>query len=131
MLDALSGAHPINAIGQAVEGAQLPDLQRAVWSVHVEATLRDYIVRLTHASRSHPDLALGASPRATFALFRAAQAYAALHGREYVIPDDIKALATPVLRHRLLLRPESALRGRTPAMVLESLLAETLLDLDS
>lgn len=129
MLDALVGAHPITTLEQAVDGTQLPELQRAVWTVHVEASLREYIVRLANASRSHPDLALGASPRATFALFRAAQALAALQNRDYVTPDDIKRLATPVLRHRLLVRPESALRGRSAAAVLGGMLAETNLEL--
>jgi MoxR-like ATPase len=129
MLRALQGAHPITAIEQVVEGARLPELQAAIWGVHVEDSLRDYMIRLANATRQHPDLALGVSPRATFALFRAAQAFAALAGRDYAIPDDIKTLAQPVWRHRLLLRPESALRGRTAAAILDAVLAETSLDL--
>ncbi|MBK9715200.1 MAG: MoxR family ATPase [Kouleothrix sp.] len=129
MLRALEGAHPIGAIGQVVDGGRLSELQQLIWAIHVEDSLRDYLIRLAHATRRHPDLALGASPRATFALFRAAQAYAALAGRDYAIPDDVKALVQPVWRHRLLLRPESALRGRTASSVLESVLAETTLDL--
>jgi MoxR-like ATPase len=82
-------------------------------------------VRLASATRQQPDLMMGVSPRATHAIFRAAQALAALSGRDYVMPDDIKRLAPFVWRHRLLLRPESALRGRTTAMVLDALLAET------
>jgi MoxR-like ATPase len=130
MLRALEGAHPIGSIGQVVEGERLPELQQAVWGVHVDDSLRDYLIRLAGATRSHPDLALGASPRATLALFRAAQATAALAGRDYVIPDDIKGLAGPIWRHRLLLRPESALRGRTTAAILESVLAETTLEIE-
>jgi MoxR-like ATPase len=129
MLQALVGVHPIETIGQVVAGAQLPDLQAAIWAVHIEDSLRDYIIRLANATRHHPDLALGASPRATFALFRASQALAALSGRDFVLPDDIKALAQPTWRHRLLLRPESALRGRTAATILDSILSETMLDL--
>jgi MoxR-like ATPase len=129
MLRTLEGAHPIGTIEQVVDGAQLPALQQAIWGIHVEDRLRDYIIRLVSATRSHADLALGASPRATFALFRAAQAHAALHGREYVIPDDIKTLASPVWRHRLLLRPESALRGRSAGAILDAVLAEVTLDL--
>jgi MoxR-like ATPase len=131
MLHTLAGAHPIGTIEQVVDGAQLPALQQAIWGIHVEDRLRDYIIRLAGATRSHADLALGASPRATFAVFRAAQAHAALHGREYVIPDDIKALAAPVLRHRLLLRPESALRGRTADSILDAVLANTLLEIEN
>jgi MoxR-like ATPase len=129
MLQALAGAHPITAIEQVVEGTQLTELQEAIWGIHVEDSLREYIIRLASATRAHPDLALGVSPRATFALFRATQAHAALSGRDYVIPDDVKVLAQPVWRHRLLMRPESALRGRTGGAVLDSVLAETTLDL--
>ena len=130
MLDALAGAHPIDALGPVAEGAQLPELQRAVWGVHVAEPLRDYLVRLVGALRAHPDLALGASPRATLALFRASQAAAALAGRDYAIPDDLKRLATPVLRHRLLLRPESALRGRTAVGVLGGVLGEVAIPVE-
>jgi MoxR-like ATPase len=129
MLQALAGAHPIDTIGQVVDGARLPELQEAVWGVHMEESLRDYLIRLANATRRQPDLSLGASPRATFALFRASQALAALAGRDYVLPDDIKTLVWPVWRHRMLVRPESALRGRTATAILEGILAETLLDL--
>lgn len=130
LLTALQGAHPIEGLGAAVDGARLPELQRAVWEVHVAPALRDYLVRLANALRAHPDLALGASPRATLALFRASQAAAAIAGRDYVIPDDVKGLAAPVLRHRLLLRPESALRGRTAAGVLQAVLGEVELPVE-
>ena len=129
MLRVLEGAHPIDTIQQVVDGARLPDLQQVIWSVHVADSLREYIIGLANTTRRHPDLALGASPRATFALFRAAQAAAALAGRDYVLPDDIKALVQPIWRHRLLVRPESALRGRTTAAILAGILAETTLDL--
>ncbi|NTU77825.1 MAG: MoxR family ATPase [Chloroflexales bacterium] len=124
MLRALEGAHPIEALGPVADGARLPELQRALSGVHVAEPLRDYLVRLVNALRAHPDLALGASPRATLALFRAGQAVAALAGRDYVIPDDLKGLAGPVLRHRLLVHPESTLRGRTAAAILKSVLGE-------
>jgi MoxR-like ATPase len=129
MLRVLEGAHPIGALGQVVAGARLPELQATIWGIHVEDSLRDYMIRLANATRNHPDLTLGASPRATLALFRASQALAALAGRDYVLPDDVKSLAGPVWRHRLLLRPESALRGRSAATVLGNVLAETTLDL--
>ncbi len=125
MLEVLRGAHPIGALGPVADGGALPALQRQIWQVHVEPGLRAYLVDLAGATRRHPDLALGASPRATFALFRAAQARAALHGRAYAIPDDIKQLAGPVWRHRLLLRPESALRGRSAAAILQEVLETT------
>lgn len=131
MLQALSGAHPIDTLETAVDGQVLLELQRAIWAVHLDDTLRDYIIRLANATRAHPDLALGASPRATLALFRATQAFAALQGRDFALPDDVKRLIGPVWRHRLLVRPESALRGRTAASLLDAIVAETDLGVDS
>jgi MoxR-like ATPase len=124
MLKALEGEHPINHIQPIVDGNSLLELQRIVWGIHVSEALRGYLVRLAEASRQHPDLALGASPRATHALFRASQAYAALQGNEYVVPDDVKKLLPAVWRHRFVVRPESALRGRTSSAIIEALLAE-------
>ncbi len=130
MLHTLEGVHPITSIAAVVEGQRLTELQRLVWSVHVADSLRAYLVQLANATRRHPDLVLGVSPRATFALFRAAQAYAALQSRDYVLPDDLKLLAVPVLRHRLLLRAESTLRGRTAATVLDAVLADVELKVE-
>jgi MoxR-like ATPase len=79
------------------------------------------------ATRTHPDLALGASPRGTLALSKAAQALAAIRGRDVVLPDDVKALAVPVLEHRLIVAPESSLRGRTAAWVMSDILRQTAL----
>ena len=109
----------------------LAALQRRVWDIHVDVTLQDYIVRLVGATRTHPDLALGGSPRASLALFKTAQALAALRGRDYVIPDDIKYLAPVTIPHRLIVQPESQLRGKTAAMILGDILANTPLDIDS
>ncbi|MGI5917506.1 MAG: AAA family ATPase [Anaerolineae bacterium] len=121
--------HPIESIGQVMEGERLLDLQPLVWDVTVDETVRAYIVRLVHATRSHHDLALGASPRGSLALYKASQALAAVRGRDYVLPDDVKYLAPYVLGHRLIVRSESALRGRDITAVLQSLLDETRLDL--
>jgi MoxR-like ATPase len=125
----LQREHPILSIAQVVDGARLLELQRVVWEVHVDDTVRDYIVRLIHATRDHADLALGASPRGSLALFKTAQARAALHGRDFVVPDDVKALALPTLAHRLIVRPESALRGYSADRVLNHLLQITPLDI--
>lgn len=111
MLLNLGGAHPIDSLGAVVDGRTLPSLARQVWQIHIDDTVREYIVALTFGTRRHPDLILGASPRGSHALYRAAQAYAALQGRDYVLPDDVKRLANPILAHRCLLHPESALRG--------------------
>lgn len=105
-------------------------MQKKVWEVHVDVSLQQYIVRLLSATRSHPDLALGGSPRASLALFRASQALAAIRSRDHVIPDDIKFLVPYILTHRVILRPESELRGRTAATVLAEVTANTPLDLE-
>jgi MoxR-like ATPase len=125
----LQRVHPISSIGQVVDGSQLPELRRVVWEVHVDHTVRDYIVRLTQATRNHADLALGASPRGSLSLFKTAQALAVLRGRGFVLPDDVKALAIPTLVHRLIVRPESALRGYSADRILNSLLQATPLEL--
>ena len=129
MLVNLQRQHPIETLEQVVDGSRLPELQRQVWEVHLDDTVRDYIVRLVHATREYPDLALGASPRGSLALFKSAQALAALRGRDYVLPDDVKTLIRPTLAHRLIVRPESALRGRSPDQVLDSVIETVPLDL--
>jgi len=129
MLLNLQRVHPIETIGQIVDGSRLPHLQRRVWEVHIDDTVRNYIVRLVQGTRTHPDLALGASPRGSIALFKSAQAWAALRGRSFVLPDDVKALAVTALAHRLIIRPESALRNRTTEQVMEELLERVELDI--
>ncbi len=130
MLLRLQRQHPIEEIEPVFPGEQLPGLGRLAWEVHVDDTVRDYIVRLVQATRGHPDLLLGASPRGGLALFKMAQAWAALHGRDYVLPDDIKRLAPLTLAHRCLVHPESALRGRHAAAIVAELLEQVPLDLD-
>ena len=125
----LQREHPIAMVERVVDGSHLLDLQRLVWEVHVDDTVRDYIVRLVHATRTQGDLALGASPRGSLALFKSAQALAALLDRDFVLPDDVKRLARPALAHRLIVRPESALRGYTAERVLGDILQATPLDI--
>ncbi len=96
-----------------MSAAELVGLRRAVAAVHVEPTVRDYITRIVRATREEPTLALGASPRASVALFLASRAEAFLSGRDFVTPDDVKALALPVLRHRVMLTPEAEVEGQT------------------
>ena len=86
-------------------------MQAAVREVYVDPTVAEYIVRLVSATRTHPDVYLGASPRGSIALYRAGQALAALLGRDYVIPDDVKALAEPALAHRLIIKTAASIRG--------------------
>ena len=125
MLRSISGRHPIESLQPVVSGESVSVLQRNVDAIHVSDAVLSYILRLAVATRQHFDITLGASPRASLALYRASQAAAALAGREFVLPDDVKRLAEPVLRHRLLLKSESALRGRTPAAVLREILLST------
>lgn len=129
MLVNLGGRHPIEALERTIDGMTLPQLAEAVWTVHVDDSLRNYIVTLIQATRHHPDLALGASPRGTLGLYRAAQARAAIRGRNYVLPDDIQALAPLVLPHRCIVRPESLLRGRTAEAIIAEVIEKTALDL--
>ncbi len=134
--------HPITALqpvdfGAGVDGkgerrdgvAELLGHQQMVWDVHVDESLQDYIIRLVGATREHSELALGGSPRAVLALFKTAQALAAVRGRDHVIPDDIKLLAPATLAHRLLARPESELRGRTTGRILADILENTPLEI--
>ena len=121
--------HPIESLQPVSDGAQILPLAGLVWDVHVDDTVRDYIVRLVQATRQHPDLMLGASPRGSLALFKTSQALAALRQRAYVLPDDVKLLAPLALAHRCIVRPESALRGRTAALIVQEILAETPLDI--
>jgi MoxR-like ATPase len=99
-------------------------LQQEVRAVRVEESVREYIVRLVRATREHPAVHLGVSPRGTLALYRTAQALAALRGRPYVIPDDVKALAPHVLTHRILINPQTRLRGRTPEEIVQEIVGQ-------
>lgn len=118
-------AHPIETLQQAVDGNDLPRLQQQIRQVHVEESVRRYILNLVHATRDHPALALGASPRGSLALFHTSQAQAVLSGRDFVIPDDVKRVAVACLAHRMVIEPESALSGETTAGVLQELLKQT------
>ena len=129
MLRNLGGRHPIESLQAQIVGTTIPALSEQIWGVHVDESLRSYIVRLIMATRNHAELALGASPRGTLALFRSAQARAAIHGRDYVTPDDIQTLAPLVLPHRCMIKPESALRGRSAEKVVGEVIEQTVLDL--
>jgi MoxR-like ATPase len=121
--------HPITKIGKVIDGHELLSLQKQIWDVNVDDTLQDYIVGLAESTRNHTDLSLGVSPRGTLALLKTAQALAAIRGRDYVLPEDIKTLVPLTLAHRLILKPEAELRGRTALTILEDVLEKTPLDL--
>ena len=115
-------AHPIDSLQQTVDGSQLPALQHQVRQVHVVESVRHYILNIIQATRDHASLALGASPRGSLALYHTAQARAALQGRDYVIPDDVKYVAVACLAHRMMMNPENALSGETTQDVISELL---------
>ena len=129
MLISLGHRHPIETLEAVVDGHKLPDLAEQIWNVTVADSIRDYIVGLVQATRSHSDLALGASPRGSLALYRGAQARAALRGRDYTLPDDVQALAPLALPHRCIVRSDAALRGRTADQIITELLEQTALNL--
>ena len=111
ILDEQKRAHPLDAIESVASVEELTAMQAAVREIYVDPAIADYIVRLVSATRNHPDIYLGASPRGSLALYRASQALAALMGRDFVIPDDVKALAEPTLAHRLILKTAASIRG--------------------
>lgn len=116
--------HPIDRVAPVTDAATVVQMQQLVREIFVHEKVRDYIVRLVHRTRDSAHLTLGGSPRASIMLFRASQALAAVQGRSYVIPDDVKALVVPVLEHRLILNPESRLRRVTTSSVLSDILRE-------
>jgi len=124
MLEMLKTVHPLTKIKPVVTVEQLLACQRAVRTVHVDKKILAYITQIVHATRQHEDLSLGGSPRASIALFRASQAVAAIRGRNYVEPDDVKLILAPVLEHRLILRPESRLRNVQVSEVLVEIMDE-------
>ena len=124
MLDMLERSHPLDKLEPVVSAAELVACQRAVREVHVDEKVRRYLMQIVHETRTHDELSLGASPRASLALFRTGQAMAAILGRNFVLPDDVKRVAPSVLMHRMIVRPESRLRKVTAAAIVEEILGE-------
>ncbi|MGI6609579.1 MAG: AAA family ATPase [Limnochordia bacterium] len=118
----LQRRHPISDLQQVVSNEELLDAQKTTREVFVEESVREYIVSLVRATREHADVALGASPRGSLALYQTAQATAAIQGRDYVLPDDVKSMAVSVLAHRLIIKPESQLRGRSGQGIISDIL---------
>jgi MoxR-like ATPase len=108
---------PLDTLEPVIDADALLRLQEQVRIVLVEDSVREYVVDVVRATRSHDAVELGVSPRGTLALYRTAQALAALRGRTFVIPDDVKYLAPPVLTHRIIISPQTRLRGRRPEEV--------------
>jgi MoxR-like ATPase len=115
-------AHPVDTLGQVVTVDELLAAQKAVRAVYVDGLIKTYIVELVGRTRKHPDVYLGASPRGSLAVFRTAQARAALLGRDYVIPDDVKALAEAALAHRIIVGPAARIKDVTARSVVQEIL---------
>ncbi len=112
---------PLPELGAVVSPDEIIEAQQQRRQVLVEDSLRNYIVRIARATRKHAEIELGASPRATLALYQSSQAWAAIQGREYVLPDDVKFMAPHVLTHRMMISPQAQLRGRKPEDLVSSI----------
>ncbi|PJF34649.1 MAG: AAA family ATPase [Candidatus Thermofonsia Clade 1 bacterium] len=122
MLDAQQLRHPLTTIGQVLSAEELLNMQKLVRNVSVSEEVKRYIIEIVTATRHHPDIYLGASPRGALALYRTAQARAAIAGRDHVIPDDVKALAEATLAHRIIVGPTARLREVTSRAIIQNLL---------
>jgi len=125
MLSAQQYDHPINTMSQVITVDELVTAQRAIREVYVAEEVKQYIVDLVTATRQHPDVYLGSSPRGSIALFRTVQARAAMAGRDYVIPDDVKALAEVTLAHRIIVGPEARVNKVSPRTIVNDVLLST------
>ena len=128
ILDEQKRSHPLEELEVVCSVDELRGMQNAVRDIYVDSTVAEYIVRLVNGTRNHPDVYLGASPRGSIALYRAGQALAGLLGRDYVIPDDIKALAEPALAHRLIIKTSASIHDVQSANVVRELLDGTPID---
>jgi MoxR-like ATPase len=128
ILDEQKRVHPLDELAEVCSVHELRELQAAIREIYVDPSVSEYIVRLVNATRTHADVYLGASPRGSIALYRAGQARAALLGRDYVIPDDVKALATPALAHRLIIKTSSSIREVDSETVVRELLESVPVD---
>jgi MoxR-like ATPase len=124
MLDMLRQKHPVDLLKAVVSADELRSCQLAVREVHIDPKIVQYILQIVHDTREHEDLALGGSPRASIALYRTSQAMAAIRGRNYVLPDDVKRVVIPVMTHRMILRPESRLRRVSASAIVQEIVAE-------
>jgi MoxR-like ATPase len=122
ILDSQQYVHPVETLEQVIVIQELLAAQENVKEVYVDSLIKEYIVSMVNATRNHPDIYLGASPRGSLALYKTGQARAAIMGRDYVIPDDVKALALPALAHRLIVSPSARIKEVDPRAVVEEVL---------
>ena len=121
ILERFRASDPLPELEAVTSPEEIQKLQAERREIRVEESVRDYVVRVARATREHNEIELGASPRATLALYAAAQAWAGIDGRDYILPDDVKALAPHVLTHRLMISPQAQLRGRTPEQLVSDI----------
>jgi len=114
--------HPVTDLKQVVSAAELLSIQELITKIHVDPLVRDYLLSLIEATRQDPGLRAGVSPRGSLSLYRVSQALAAVRNRDYVIPEDVKEMAPPVFRQRMLLSPEALVRGVAPDRIISSVL---------
>jgi MoxR-like ATPase len=124
ILDEQKRLHPIDDLRQVLSLEELRQMQAGIKEIYVDQTVAEYIVRLVTATREHPDVYLGSSPRGSINLYRSGQALAALEGRDYVIPDDVKQLAVAVLAHRLIIKTQASLREIDPDSIVREILGQ-------
>ncbi len=122
ILDSHQHHHPLEDLAQIMTADELVHIQQQIRAIHVDPSIREYIVAISNATRNHQNIYLGVSPRGSLALFRVAQAFAAMRGRGYVIPDDIKFLAKPTLAHRIIVTPAARVRAITSTIILDEIL---------
>ena len=123
--------NPLDSLTSVIEARQLLELQKLCRQVYIENSVRNYMVTITRATRNHQSVELGASPRASLGLSLASQALAAIRGRGYVIPDDVKFLAAPVLSHRLIIKTEARLKGQTAESIVNEVVAKMPVPVDT
>ncbi|OQY25361.1 MAG: AAA family ATPase [Anaerolineaceae bacterium 4572_32.1] len=121
ILDSQQHRHPIESISQVASVEELLEAQKTTQEVYVDPLIKEYIVKLVTATREHPDIYLGASPRGSLALYHTGRALAAVQNRDYVIPDDIKILAEPTLAHRLIVSPSARIKDVNPKTVIREI----------
>jgi MoxR-like ATPase len=123
ILGAQQFTHPISSLEQAVSQEELIEAQEAVKQIYADDSIKEYIVNLSTATRRHPDVYLGVSPRGSLALYRTSQALAAIRQRDYIIPDDVKYLAEPTMAHRLIISPAARIKNVDPKEVIQDILS--------
>ena len=131
ILQRFKETQPLNDLQPVINGERLQELQKMIRRVRVDPAVENYIVELVRATRNHSGVELGVSPRGTLALYRSSQAYAAIHGRFYVIPDDVKRVARPVLSHRMIATSQARLHGRVMEQIIEEVLHNVSVPVES